>query len=75
MKIRIHMLGNINLLCEHESAEKLSSQVEKLARKGELMEIPFEGFSPKFINPSHIVAIEEYIEQAVKPVETVDIPS
>ena len=73
MKIRIHLLGNINLICDHVSLEKLASFADKLAKKGELMEVPFEGFSSKFINPIHIVAIEEFIETAAPPVQTVDV--
>ena len=73
MKIRIHMLGNINLICEYEDWATFWKGMKYQTKKLNLIEIEYPGASSKFIDPSHIVAIEEYIGPIAQPVQTVDV--
>ncbi len=63
MKIRIHMMGNINLICEYENLNDIMKDVRRALKKEDLIEIKFPwNASSKYIQPEHIIAIEEFIE-------------
>jgi len=62
MKIRIHLMGGINLVCEKPDLNFIVSYANKCAKKNELLEILFPGQPSKYLNPHHIIAVEEYNE-------------